>query len=468
MFRKAVMALGCMLVATALVLTGTTSFAAGKVLTVKQDGTGDFTKIQQAVNVAQPGDVVVVYPGRYNTPDASWRGRHNRRDWNSVFATVREGRPDAPITIKARYPARQPLNGAEWAEGDAAKQTILDGEIKPGENLPVCGLLLHSYVTLDGFVVKNGDRYGVFGSPRKAQGPSARRLWVKNCRFLTNSVAYADRRQSENHASLSLSGWGVPDCLVQNNFFDTEYCCAVDLAGARNGVVEYNEFANWAVYAIYAHGGSFANDDLVVRYNYFHPRRPHTLMRLRDSLRYLVHNNVIIGPSAGIFMDDHTAEHPDRPDDRYAAHHNTIVNVMTYAIGYQTATHPAGQERPTAYNIITGKTRMALNLSPWGAPSKNVHIVNNIVAPGIPIIGGNKKGLVISTWVEKDNIVADPKLDEHYRSTVFDNKVYGANLDVREIPYRGFDGKPYPVHTPYPILVPKKEASKIDEQVMQE
>ena len=34
-------------------------------LNVKQDGTGDYTVIQTAIDAANPGDTVLVYPGRY-------------------------------------------------------------------------------------------------------------------------------------------------------------------------------------------------------------------------------------------------------------------------------------------------------------------------------------------------------------------------------------------------------------------
>ncbi|MDD4147118.1 MAG: hypothetical protein PHO85_01200, partial [Candidatus Cloacimonetes bacterium] len=34
-------------------------------LTVKQDGTGDYAAIQTAIDAANPGDTVLVYPGRY-------------------------------------------------------------------------------------------------------------------------------------------------------------------------------------------------------------------------------------------------------------------------------------------------------------------------------------------------------------------------------------------------------------------
>jgi len=34
-------------------------------LSVKQDGSGDYTVIQAALDAANPGDTVLVYPGRY-------------------------------------------------------------------------------------------------------------------------------------------------------------------------------------------------------------------------------------------------------------------------------------------------------------------------------------------------------------------------------------------------------------------
>jgi len=426
--------------------------AAGRTFAVKQDGTGDFTTIQEAVEAAMPGDVVEVHAGVYSTPHGRWAGRHGRDDWKVVFRTVRPGTPAVPITIRARYAARQPLHGGDWARGDPGKETVLEGRPASGERLPACALLLHSYVVLDGFVVRGGDRYGVYASRAGASRETAARgLWVRNCKFLAGGASPTGRELlGENYGSLTLSGWAVPDCCVQNNYFETGYCTALDVAGGTNAVVEYNEFRDWNNYAIYAHGGAHANDGLVVRYNYFHPRQRKPLMRLRDSVGYVVHHNVITG-GAGIYLDDHCEEHPDFPNDCYAAHHNTIVLEpgSHYAVGYQAATHPEGKERATACNIIAGAPRVAVNLSPWGKPSHNVHITGNVVAPGIELIGGKEQGLKSSSWIEEDNVIADPELDADFRSHAFDNDKHGANLDVRAIPYRKFNGNQYPIYNPY-------------------
>ena len=426
--------------------------AAGRTITVKEDSNGDLATIQKAVQVAMPGDVIEVCPGTYSSPNGRWSGRHGRDAWDVVFRTVRAGSPAAPITIKAKFPARQPLDRGDWAEGDARKETVLEGRPASGERLLACALLLHSYVVFDGFVICGGERYGVYGSRSgQSRDTAARGLWVRNCKFLTSGTSPTGRAPlGENYGSLTLSGWAVPGCCVQNNYFETGYCTALDIAGGTCGMVEYNEFRDWNSYAIYAHGGAHANDGLVVRYNYFHPKQRKPLMRLRDSLGYVVHHNVVTG-GAGIYLDDHCDEHPDFPDDCYAAHHNTIVLEpgSQYAIGYQAATHPEGKERATAYNIIAGGPRLAVNLSPWGKPSRNVHVTNNVVAAGIELIGGKEQGLKSSSWIERDNVIADPQLDAHFKSHAFDNEKYGANLDVRAIPYRKHNGEHYPVHNPY-------------------
>ncbi|MBN1675718.1 MAG: right-handed parallel beta-helix repeat-containing protein [Kiritimatiellae bacterium] len=417
--------------------------------TVKSDGSGTHPTIQAAVDAANPGDTVLVHPGIYNQPHSSWKGTHGRNAYRALFNTVRAGTRTAPITIRAAHPARQPLVGGAWAENDPARQTILDGRTPDGEHLPMCALLLHSDVILDGFVVKNGAAHGIYGSRAgKAPNTAAKRLSIRNCKFLANSV----ERAGENSASLTLGGWGVPDCCVQNNHFETPNGCALGLAGARNGVVEYNEFRDWANYAIYAHGGKYANNDLVIRYNYFHGKAARPLMRIRDSLRYEVHHNVVTGVGRGIYFDDHGPEHPDFPDDCYAAHHNTIVSDRcrnAFAIGFQRATHPQGAEKPTCYNIIAGDIEAAVNIGPWGSPSRNVHIVRNVIAPGIKPVNGHQNALAKSSWTQTDNIIADPQLDGHYRSRAFDNAIYGANLDVSRIPYRKSDGTLWPIHNPY-------------------
>lgn len=41
------------------------AFAASRIITVKQDGTGDYTTINDAAQAAQPGDTIVVYGGTY-------------------------------------------------------------------------------------------------------------------------------------------------------------------------------------------------------------------------------------------------------------------------------------------------------------------------------------------------------------------------------------------------------------------
>ena len=71
-----------------------------------------------------------------------------------------------------------------------------------------------------------------------------------------------------------------------------------------------------------------------------------------------------------------------------------------------------------------------------------------LISPGIRLIGGNEQGLKASSWTEEGNVFADPQLDATFRSHAFDSQQYGANLDVRVIPYRRFSGDLYPIHHP--------------------
>ena len=98
-----------------------------------------YATIQAAVNAAVAGDTVLVYPGTYNEsvriPDS------------------KQGTSTAPITIKAQYPARQPLDGGPWANIVANRSIINAGGTPSADGTP-----------------SNGDDFGIYndGKERKA------------------------------------------------------------------------------------------------------------------------------------------------------------------------------------------------------------------------------------------------------------------------------------------------------------
>jgi hypothetical protein len=102
-----------------------------------------FGRIQQAIASAQPGDVVVIAAGRYE----------------ESLRTVRDGRPDAPITLRAAAPDDRPV-------------VVASGRVFTWR---------HAYVVLDGLVLDG--RYGTDDAVRietAADGSVLRNCEVRN------------------------------------------------------------------------------------------------------------------------------------------------------------------------------------------------------------------------------------------------------------------------------------------------
>jgi len=120
---------------TAILLFGLLSLYAQTTYTVKQDGTGDFTQIQPAINTAINNDTIVVHPGRY----------YDNIDFSGKSIT---------LTSLYRY------------SNDRAdiENTIIDG----GGNTVISFTNEETRATcLDGFTVENGSRgiYILHSSP---------------------------------------------------------------------------------------------------------------------------------------------------------------------------------------------------------------------------------------------------------------------------------------------------------------
>ncbi|WP_236291943.1 S-layer homology domain-containing protein [Paenibacillus allorhizoplanae] len=87
------------------------AFADARVITVKQDGTGDFKFINDAAQAAQPGDTVLIYSGTYRETVAAPRGGSNE---------------NTRITYKAAPGQQVIIKGSELAQDwsfDNASQT---------------------------------------------------------------------------------------------------------------------------------------------------------------------------------------------------------------------------------------------------------------------------------------------------------------------------------------------------------
>ncbi|NLW18599.1 MAG: T9SS type A sorting domain-containing protein [Candidatus Cloacimonetes bacterium] len=118
-------------------------------LSVKQDGTGDFSLIQSALSAANPGDTVLVYPGRY-------------------FEN---------LTIQTNNITLMSLEGST---GDAS---FIDSTIIDGNNLDRCIRSMNENILIRGFSLTNGMVSGAGGGVSISKTTS-----VTNCKIFNNKA----------------------------------------------------------------------------------------------------------------------------------------------------------------------------------------------------------------------------------------------------------------------------------------
>ncbi len=96
----------------------------GQIITVKQDGTGDFTTIQQAINHAWNGDTVLVYPGTYYE-NVDFKGKSltlgsltlTTGDVNYKYSTIIDGNRTSSCILLKSYETDVVINGFTLQHG---------------------------------------------------------------------------------------------------------------------------------------------------------------------------------------------------------------------------------------------------------------------------------------------------------------------------------------------------------------
>ena len=181
---------------------------------IKQDGSGNFTNIQEGINVSTDSDTVLVYPGTYfENLDMSEK--------NIILASL------------------ELTTGNELYITD----TIIDGQ-----NQESC-IILHDIIigaTIRGFTIQNG--FGTFLSANDGGGIQAQSIensFIVNCHFYNNLAAQggaifavlSDLTLSGLRISHNSASWGGALFVYYNNSisFDPENLCNIYNNNASKG-----------------------------------------------------------------------------------------------------------------------------------------------------------------------------------------------------------------------------------------
>ncbi len=390
-----------------------------------------YSTIQSAVDAAFAGDTVVVYPGTYRE--------------SVLVPNGRQGTSSAPIIIRALYSARPPLQGGPWAD-TSDKLTVLDAT---GFNYGIhAGATATSaavrFVLVDGFHIQGASMAGVYFAYDSD-------IWIRNVVAVNNGA-----EAGENWGNFSFDH--VDRLLVQNVKAELSSSGGPSAAGqfgidGIENIVEYSECALTSGSpsrgrCFYVHSGARG---FIARYN--HIRLQTTCetqcWRQRDTTDFQTYNNYVYSSVTQQFIVYH--ENTDHGlVENHQVHHNTL-----YWAGGSLASDEA-------WNFGYGD---------------GIQVFNNIFAAGVLDTGsyavGNGWNQASQSVAFRDNVwwnwagLYDPNLcapgcnitatgslnvNPGVNATTgcassVNNAVYGASLDVSQVPYRKCDGTAFPVTT---------------------
>lgn len=389
-----------------------------------------YSTIQAGVNVAVAGDTVLVYPGTYN---------------EGVFiSNGKSGTETSPIIIKAQYPARRPLNGGDWAD-TAEKRSVINasGQTAGIYNDQYSGGAV-SNIIIDGFYITGGTDSSIYFV-------NDHDFWIKN-----NIAINSGLNLDEDFGCFTLN-W-VTNSLIQNNYAEfsasvTSSTSLYEVDGANN-ILEYNECVinsnvSTSGRCLYIRHNS---TNFIFRYNYLYliSQVSTQYARFRDFTNLTFTHNYIRSTASQYFMVVH-----ENTDNGLIEAHQINNNTFAYengigstqdglGIGYMNDTEIknnifySGINDTGSYGIGPG----------WTVPSYSVTIDYNVWYNWIDLIDP-----AVTNYTETNSQNTNPNinLSTGCASSV-DDDVYGANLDISQIPYRKCDGTFYPIANKFGIL----------------
>jgi len=299
----------------------------GRVMVVRADGSGSHATIQNAVDAAKAGDLVLVHPGTYRE--------------RVEFGNEKNGTKGHPIVLKS-----------------ADKGAVVDGEKKRN-----CIVIRGDFVVVDGIECRNAKLEAKHPNNGSISFLVSRGSVVRNCYVhdaLQGKNKAADIALTEGH-----------DYVISNNRLASKVFSAIDCGWkSTGGVVEYNECTGSYI-GVYVHTMAHRTE---VRYNYMHD-----MMQLsstsreiwhgdgvwfRDNVGSSVHHNLIVGANAyGIRLYDfvyksHGKGMPgyDQPKETHRVYNNTIIQAKLVGI----AIDGAVENSVVKDNVVVGSARAAL------------------------------------------------------------------------------------------------------------
>ena len=387
-----------------------------------------YATIQVAVNAAVAGDTVLVYPGTYNE--------------SVLIPDGKQGTAFSPIIIKALYPARKPLDGGAWAD-TADKRSIINASGTAGlndfgiYNDCYCSSSVVSNIIIDGFWIQNATDSGIYFINDSY-------LWIRNNVSINNG--YNTPLGSENWGSYVLNR--VSNYLLQNNYAElsgaSPSSTSLYAIDGADSIAEYNECyltsssSNGRCY--YVTSGSIR---FIFRYNYTHmdALSGAQYARFRDTTDFLIVNNYIRSTVTQVFMVVH--ENTDAGGiENYKINNNTFVydqgvtsNYTQLGLGFL---NNSEVKNSIFYSGVNDTNSYGIGRA-WTSLSYSVTIDSNVYY--------NLVGLVeplLNGYTETNTQNLNPNINTSTGCAAsVNNNVYGANLNISDIPYRKCDGTFY-------------------------
>ena len=422
-----------------------------------------YSTIQAAVNASVAGDTVLVYPGTYNE--------------SVLIPDGKQGTATSPITIKALYPARKPLDGGEWAD-TPDKRAVVDAGLTGVAGFYNEGSyttnqsLWARYIIIDGFYITGGGGLSIYSSGGGILFENDDNIWIRNNVIINDNGYLYSGRGSNGEQVGNIYLKFTDNSLVQNNYF--EYTLQDAYTTSRffinnsglNNIAEYNEgyIGPGAVNGSFAYVHVFNNStNFIFRYNYWKAEAANggnIISRFRDNTLFTIANNYIRSTVAQQNFIVHEQPEACCLDERHKLNNNTFYydlgvydNRRVFGLGmldnseaknnifysgiYDNNSYPIGQAYTTNSNSVTIDNNTYYNF-----PS--------LVQP------------VFTGYTETNTQNLNPNINTATGcASSVDNNIYGANLDVSNIPYRKCDGAFYSATGKFGISVVVSDGGSI-------